>query len=165
MELQTHCNWDDKTEEEKLKFVDEVIKEYDYDPNNLIQILHMAQAAYGHLPIELQGHIAKEMKIPLSKVSGVVSFYALFSTEKKGDYVIKICLGTACYVRGGKKIIARIRELVGVDIGETTEDGKYSLEITRCIGACGLAPAISVNDQVFMQVKVDKIKDILEQFE
>ena len=161
----THCDWDTKTEEEKLAFIDGVISEYNYDENNLIQILHMAQAVYGYLPVSLQEHIARKMKLPLAKVSGVVSFYALFSTEKKGKYVIKICLGTACYVRGGKKIIARIKEILGIDIGETTEDGKYSLEITRCIGACGLAPAIAINDRVYMQVKPDKLLDILDELE
>ncbi len=165
METKTHCDWDSKTEEEKLAFVDEVIKDYNYNENNLIQILHMAQAAYGYLPVELQKHIAKKMKLPLAKVSGVVSFYALFSTEKKGEYVVKVCLGTACYVRGGKKIIARMKEILGIDVGETSEDGKYSLEITRCIGACGLAPAMAINDEVFMQVKVDKLLDILEDLE
>jgi len=105
------------------------------------------------------------MDLPLSKVSGVISFYALFTTEPKGEYVIKICLGTACYVRGGKKIIDRFQKLLGIEIGETTEDMKYSLEITRCIGACGLAPAIAINEKVFMQVNPDKILDILETLE
>lgn len=165
METTTHCNWDDKTEEELLAFVDEVIEDYNYDENNLIQILHMAQAAYGYLPIELQNHIAKKMNIPLAKVSGVVSFYALFTKEKKGKYVVKVCLGTACYVRGGKKIIARMKEVLGIDVGETSEDGRYSLEITRCIGACGLAPAMAINEEIYMQVKADKLLDILDELD
>ncbi len=165
METKTKCNWDDMTDDELIAFVDDVIEDYDYDEKNLIQILHMAQAAYGYLPITLQEHIADKMKIPLSKVSGVVSFYALFSKEKKGKYVVKVCLGTACYVRGGKKIITRMKEVLGIDVGETSEDGLYSLEITRCIGACGLAPAMAINDQVFMQVKADKILDILDDLE
>lgn len=165
METHTCCDWDSKTEEEKLAFIDEVIEDYNYDENNLIQILHMVQAAYGYLPVELQQYIAGKMDIPLAKVSGVVSFYALFSTQKKGKYVIKICLGTACYVRGGKKVIARMKEVLGIDIGETSEDGKYSLEITRCIGACGLAPAMAINDRVYMQVKPDKLLDILDELE
>jgi NADH:ubiquinone oxidoreductase subunit E len=165
MDTKTMCNWENKTEEELLAFVDEVIDDYQKDEKNLIQILHMAQAAYGYLPIELQKHIADRMDIPLSKVSGVVSFYTLFSKEKKGKYVIKICLGTACYVRGGKKIIARMKEVLGIDVGETSEDGRYSLEITRCIGACGLAPAMAINERVFMQVKADKLLDILDDLE
>ncbi len=92
-------------------------------------------------------------------------FYALFTTEPKGKYVVKVCLGTACYVRGGKKIIERLNKILGIEIGETTEDQKYSLEITRCIGACGLAPAIAINEQVFMQVNPDKLLDILDDLE
>ncbi len=165
MEIKTSCNWDQMPEEEKLKLVDEAIEDYDYNEDNLIQILHMAQNIYGYLPIDLQKHIANKMKLPLSKVSGVVSFYALFTKEKKGKYVIKVCLGTACYVRGGKKILAKFKNLLGIELGETTEDGMYSFELTRCIGACGLAPAISINDQVYTQVNADKLQDILDDLE
>lgn len=165
METKTACQCEQLSDEEKLVFIDQVLEEYNYEENNLIQILHMSQGIYGYLPVDLQKYIAKKMDLPLAKVSGVVSFYALFSTEKKGKYVVKVCLGTACYVRGGKKIIAKLRNLLGVDVGETTEDNKYTLEITRCIGACGLAPAMAINDTVHMQVNPDKLLDILDELE
>lgn len=165
MNQQHVCNCEELNEEQKLQYIDDVIKDYDYKESSLIQILHIAQNLYGYLPIEVQEHIAQEMNLPLSQVSGVISFYALFTTEQKGKYVIKVCLGTACYVRGGKKIIERLKQLIGIEIGETTEDRKYSLEITRCIGACGLAPAMAINEQVYMQVNPDKLLDILDECE
>jgi NADH:ubiquinone oxidoreductase subunit E len=122
---------------DKLKLIDDVIEEYEYKESNLIVILHIAQNLYGYLPIEVQEHIAITMNIPLSKVSGVISFYALFNTMPKGKYQVKVCLGTACSVRGGKRIIEKIKQILGIEIGETSEDMRYSLEITRCIGACG----------------------------
>jgi len=165
METKTTCQCEEISEEEKLKLIDEVLEDYKYEENNLIQILHMSQGIYGFLPVSLQKYIARKMDLPLAKVSGVVSFYALFSTQKKGKYVVKVCLGTACYVRGGKKIIARLRSLLNIDVGETSEDGKYTLEITRCIGACGLAPAMAINEDVHMQVNPDKLLDILDELE
>jgi NADH:ubiquinone oxidoreductase subunit E len=165
METKTTCECEQISDEEKLVFIDEVLKDYNYEENNLIQILHMVQGIYGYLPIDVQQHIAKKMNLPLSKVSGVVSFYSLFSTEKKGKYVIKVCLGTACYVRGGKRIIARLKNILGIDVGETSEDGRYTLEITRCIGACGLAPTMVINKDVHMQVNPDKLLDILDDLE
>lgn len=165
MNLERTCDCEQLSDTQKLQYVDDVIIDYGAKESSLIQILHIAQNLYGYLPIEVQEHIAIKMNMPLSKVSGVVSFYALFTTEPKGKYVIKICLGTACYVRGGKKIIDRIKNLIGIEIGETTEDKKYSLEITRCIGACGLAPAMAINDRVYTQVKPDKLLDILDELE
>ena len=162
----THkCDCENLSEVEKLKYIDDVIEDYEYKESSLIQILHIAQNLYGFLPLNVQEHIALKMDLPLSKVSGVVSFYALFTTVPKGKYVIKVCLGTACYVRGGKRIIERLRSILGIDIGETTEDQEYSLEITRCIGACGLAPAMAINEKVYMQVNPDKLLDILDELE
>lgn len=161
-ELKT-CNCESISEEEKLRLVDEIIDEYESKESNLIQILHMVQGLYGYLPLDLQKHIALKMKMPLSKISGVVSFYSLFTTEQKGEYVIKVCMGTACYVRGGKRIINRLKDLLGVDVGETTEDKKYTLEITRCIGACGMAPTMTINDKVHVQVNPDKLVDLLKE--
>ncbi len=165
MNLEKTCDCEKLSDEEKLKYIDEVIEDYEAKESSLIQILHIAQSLYGYLPLNVQEHIANKMDLPLSKVSGVISFYALFTTVPKGKYVIKVCLGTACYVRGGKKIIDRLKNIIGIEIGETTEDMKYSLEITRCIGACGLAPAIAINDDVHMQVNPDKLLDILDDYE
>ena len=152
-------------EEQKYSLLREVICEFESDENNLIQILHMAQAIFGCLPLEVQRFIAQEMDISLSKMSGVISFYSFFTTQPKGKYTIQICLGTACYVRGGKKIIDKLKELLDIDVGMTTEDGKFSLEVMRCIGACGLAPAISINDTVYKRVNPNKLKEILDKYE
>ena len=152
------------SEEEKYALLDGVIKDYDKKESNLIQILHMAQAIFGFLPAEIQSFIAEKMDLPISKVGGVITFYSYFSTKPKGQYIISVCLGTACYVRGGKKIIDKLTELVGIDVGETTEDMKFSLEVVRCMGACGLAPAIRVNDKVYKRVNPNKLQQILKQY-
>lgn len=159
------CDCEKLSEVEKLAYIDEVIEDYESKESSLIQILHIAQNLYGYLPLEVQEHIAEKMDLPLSRVSGVISFYALFTTVPKGKYVIKVCLGTACYVRGGKRIIDRLESILNIKIGETTEDKNYSLEITRCIGACGLAPAMSINGKVYMQVNPDRLLDILDELE
>jgi len=152
------------TEDQQYAMLKDVISDFNADEQNLIQILHMSQAIFGCLPIEVQKFIASEMDIPMSKMSGVISFYSFFSTQPKGKYTIQICLGTACYVRGGKVIMDKIKETLGIDVGMTTEDGRFSLEVMRCIGACGLAPAISINDTVHKRVNPNKIQEILAQY-
>ena len=159
------CMCKEMSEEEKYTLLLEVIEEYENNENNLIQILHMAQAIFGFLPYEVQSFIAEKMDLPISKVSGVVTFYSFFSTKPKGENIISVCLGTACYVRGGKKIIERLKELLGIDIGETTKDFKFSLQVKRCIGACGLAPAMSINDKVYKRVNSTKIQEILKEYQ
>jgi NADH:ubiquinone oxidoreductase subunit E len=156
------CNQEDN--QEKYKRIAEIIEEYKSKEGSLIQILHFAQGICGYLPLELQQFIAQQMKLPLSEVSGVVTFYSFFSTKPRGKNTIKVCLGTACYVRGGKKIVDRLRAMLGIEVGETTTDGKYTLEVMRCIGACGLAPAIMLNDKVIQRVNPDKLSSILEEF-
>ena len=134
----------------------------------LIQVLHTAQVIYGYLPLELQKVGAEKLDVPLSKVSGVVSFYSFFSTKPRGKYTIRVCLGTACYVRGGKKLVDHLIKKLGIEIGDTTPDRLYTFEIARCIGACGLAPALMINDDVYKQmtpVKVDKLLAELEKGE
>ncbi len=131
---------------------------------SLIQVLHIAQQLYGHLPLELQRYIASSMGIPLSEVSGVISFYSFFSTEPRGEHTIRVCLGTACYVRGGKKVVEHLQKRLGVDLGGTTEDGKFTFEVARCIGACGLAPAMMIDDIVYKQVNINRLEKILAQY-
>ena len=112
--------------------------------------------------------VAEKLDVPLSKVSGVVSFYSFFSTKPRGKYTIRVCLGTACYVRGGKKLVDHLIKKLGIEIGDTTPDRLYTFEIARCIGACGLAPALMINDDVYKQmtpVKVDKLLAELEKGE
>jgi len=152
------------SEKEKYALLEEVISDYNAKESNLIQILHMAQAIFGFLPPEVQTFIAERMDLPIAKVGGVVTFYSFFSTKPKGDYIIRVCLGTACYVRGGKKIMEKLKELMGIEVGETSEDMKFSLEVVRCMGACGLAPAIRVNDKVYKRVNPNKLQQILKQY-
>lgn len=159
------CECEEMSDEQKYELLNDVIEEYEKKESNLIQILHIAQAIFGFLPLDVQNFIAEKMDLPISKVSGVVTFYSYFSTEQKGEYIIKVCLGTACYVRGGKKILDKLKELLDIDVGETTEDLKYSLEVMRCLGACGLAPVISINDKVYKRVNPNKLQQILKPYE
>jgi NADH:ubiquinone oxidoreductase subunit E len=158
------CECKQETEQEKYARISEIIDEYKDKEGSLIQILHLAQGIYGYLPLELQQFIAQRLDIPLSKVSGVTTFYSFFATKPRGEYTIRVCLGTACYVRGGKKILERIQEVLGLEIGDTTADGKFTLEVMRCIGACGLAPAITINDKVYKQVNPEKLQAIIEKY-
>ena len=128
---------------------------------NLIQVLHMVQGVYGYLPLEVQEIVSIELGIPLAEVSGVASFYSFFSTQPRGRHTIRVCLGTACYVRGGVTIVDTLEKNLGVGIGQTTTDGMFSFEVARCIGACGLAPAISIDAVVYPHVKPDEVGGIL----
>jgi NADH:ubiquinone oxidoreductase subunit E len=150
---------------EKYAEIANVIDLYKGREGSLIQILHLAQQINGYLPLDLQMFIAEKMDIPLSEVSGVVTFYSFFSTKPRGKHTVRVCLGTACYVRGGKKIVEGLRDRLGVEVGDTTEDGKFTFEVARCIGACGLAPAIMVDDVVYKQVNVNKLNSILAKYE
>ncbi len=150
---------------EKYEEIENIIDLYRDKEGSLIQILHLAQQVYGYLPLDLQSFIADSLKIPLSEVSGVVTFYSFFSTKPRGRHTIRICLGTACYVRGGKKIVEGLKERLGVEVGETTEDGKFTFEVARCIGACGLAPAMMIDDVVYKQVNVNKLGAILSKYD
>ena len=141
-----------------------VIDLYKDKEGSLIQVLHLAQGIYGHLPLDLQEFISEGMDIPLSVVSGVVSFYSFFSTEPRGEHTIRVCMGTACYVRGGKKLVEYLMDRLGVDLGGTTKDGKFTFEIARCIGACGLAPAMMIDDTVYKQVNVNRLDRILQAY-
>jgi NADH:ubiquinone oxidoreductase subunit E len=151
------CACGEATEEEKLARVAEVVDAFRDKPGSLIQILHLAQGIYGYLPIHVQRLVAEKLDIPVSEVWGVTTFYSFFSTKKRGEYSIRVCMGTACYVRGGMEIVKRLSQTLGVGVGETTPDGKFTLEVMRCIGACGLAPALLVNERVVRQVNPDKL--------
>lgn len=158
------CECQKETDQEKYARIGEMIEEYRHREGSLIQILHMAQGIFGYLPLELQQFIAGKLGLPLSEVYGVATFYSFFATKPRGENTIRVCLGTACYVRGGKKIVERLRELLGIEVGDTTADGKFTLEVMRCIGACGLAPAITINDQVYKQVNPEKLQGIVEKY-
>ena len=149
------------TEEEKYDLLKNVIIDYERKESNLIQILHMAQAIFGYLPVEVQHFIANQMELSVSKINSVLTFYSFFSTQPKGKYTVSICLGTACYVRGGKEVLNKLKSVLGIDVGATTEDKVFSLSVMRCIGACGLAPAMTINNKVYKQVNPNKIPLIL----
>lgn len=148
-------------EQTLLSQLDEILAEYKYRDGGLIPALQIAQGIFGYLPEHVLRHIAKGMDKPYSEVAGVVGFYSFFSTQPRGENVIRVCLGTACYVRGGKQVLDSIKKELGIDVGETTEDKVFSLEVARCFGACGLAPAIMINDDVHQRVKPARIKQVL----
>lgn len=149
---------------EQEKMLKDVIAEHKGQEGALIPVLHKAQEIYGYLPIEVQTMIADGLEVSLAEVYGVVTFYTQFSLNPKGEYKIAVCLGTACYVKGSGDIIEKIKEIIGIDVDQCTPDGKFSLEATRCIGACGLAPVLTINDEVYGRLVVDDIPGILEKY-
>lgn len=150
-----------KEQEQKLQAV---IAECKDDKSLLMHVMQEAQEIYGFLPYEVQVMIAEGMDVPLEKVYGVSTFYAQFSLSPKGKNNISVCLGTACYVKGSQKILDKITELLGIAPGECTEDGLFSLEACRCVGACGLAPVMTVNDTVYGKIAEDDVADILAKY-
>ncbi|MGN1481246.1 NADH-quinone oxidoreductase subunit NuoE family protein, partial [Porcipelethomonas sp.] len=148
------------TAEQKAELL-KVIAEKKDDKGALMPVLQKAQEIYGYLPIEVQTIISDEMNIPLEKIYGVATFYSQFSLFPKGKYKISVCLGTACYVKGSGDIFNKLQEKLGISGGECTPDGKFSLEACRCIGACGLAPVMTINDDVYGRLTVDEIDEIL----
>lgn len=141
-----------------------VIERHREEKGALIPVLHEAQDIYGYLPIEVQTIIAEQLGIPLSEVYGVVTFYTQFSINPKGAYQIGVCLGTACYVKGSQGILDKIQEKLNLEVGECTPDGKFSLTATRCIGACGLAPVMTVNDDVYGRLIEGDVEGILQKY-
>jgi NADH:ubiquinone oxidoreductase subunit E len=132
--------------------------------DTLIQTLHQAQHIFGYLPEVVQIHIAKKYGIPHAEVSGVVSFYNYFTTVQKGKNQVNVCLGTACYVNGSDKVLQEFEQVLGIKSGQVTEDGKFSIGSLRCVGACGLAPVVTINQKVYGKVKAGKVREILEDY-
>ena len=151
------------TEEQERRLLG-VIEENRGMKGALIMILQSAQEIYGYLPIEVQKIISRELNIPLEEIYGVVSFYAQFSLNPKGRHKISCCLGTACYVRGAGKFFEKISDELGIKSGECTPDGKFSLEACRCIGACGLAPVLTVNEDVYGRLTDEEVDKILSKY-
>jgi len=150
------------TEEELLQRIRQLAANYKGKEGSLIQVLHMVQSVYGYLPLNVQQIVAEELEVPLSTVSGVVSFYSFFATTPRGRHTIRVCMGTACYVRGGVSIVEALEKQLGVQAGGTTPDGVFTFEIARCIGSCGLAPAMLIDDTVYPEVKASDLSSILE---
>ncbi len=149
-------------QEEKLK---EIINANKHDKSRLMAVMQEAQDVYGYLPMEVQNMIAEGMDVPLEKVYGIATFYAQFSLSPKGKYNISVCLGTACYVKGAQSLVDKLTEKLGIDVDECTPDGKYSLTACRCIGACGLGPVLTVNDEVYGRLTADDIDSILKKYQ
>ena len=152
---------------EKAQFdqLQAVIDEYKDTKGPLMRVMQHAQEIFGYLPIEVQKIIAEKMGVPLEEVYGVVSFYAQFSLNPKGKYKISVCLGTACYVKGSGDVFDRLSRTLGISSGECTPDGRFSLEACRCVGACGLAPVMTVNDEVYGRLVPDDIDGILADYQ
>lgn len=148
-----------------LEALKEVCNSFQNDPGELINVLHKAQGIFGYLPAEVQEVIARELNIPVAKVYGVVTFYSFFTMIPKGRYPISVCMGTACYVRGAEKVLDELKRNLGIGVGETTPDGKFSLSCLRCVGACGLAPVVLVGEKVYGRLAPDGVKDILKEYE
>ncbi len=150
---------------EQRRQIDHIIESFDGTPGRLIPVLHETQKVLGFLPPEIQEYIAIRLNIPITDVHGVVTFYSLFSEKPKGKFCIGVCKGTACYVKKSQKILEKLEELLGIRGGDTTDDGKYSIEVLRCLGSCGLGPVMTINEKVYTRVKTDRIKEIIREHE
>lgn len=142
----------------------EILNKYVQDKSNLIQILNEVQDYYGYVPEKAQVAISNYLNMPMAEIYGVVTFYSRFTLKPKGKYHIAVCLGTACFVKGSENVLERAKERLGIDVGETTADGKFSLEATRCVGACGLAPVFTVNEEVYGKATVKMMDEVLDKY-
>jgi NADH:ubiquinone oxidoreductase subunit E len=158
------CCGEQASHEELLGRLDGVLEEYRGKPGALIPVLQIAQGIFGYLPEDVMKRVALKLGKSYSEVAGVVGFYSYFSTVPRGRHLVRVCLGTACYVRGGKLVLERLKEELEIDVGGTTADGQFSLEVARCFGACGLAPTIMIDEDVHQRVKPLKLRAILEQY-
>ena len=153
-----------KLQEWHIKSIHEICDSYKNDPGDLIKILHSAQTHFGYLPESVQREIAKKLKISVAKVYGVVTFYSFFTMTPKGRHAISVCMGTACYVRGAEKVLDELKKQLNIKVGGVTEDGKFSLDSLRCVGACGLAPVLLIGEKVYGRVEPGQIKEILDSY-
>ncbi len=154
-----------KIPQNKIDQLLDICNEHGNQPGELINILHKAQHLFGYLPQEVQRIVARQLGIPVSKVYGVVTFYSFFTMTPKGEHPISVCMGTACYVRGAEKVLDEFRRILGINVGETTPDGKYSLSSLRCVGACGLAPVVLIGEKVYGRVVPGDVEKILKELE
>ena len=142
----------------------ELLKNYSQDKSNLIQILNEVQEKYGYIPKQSQIEISNYLSIPMAEIYGVITFYSRFTLEPKGKYNISVCLGTACFVKGSQALLDRLKERLKIDEGQTTPDGKFSIDATRCVGACGLAPVFTINNEVYGKATVKKLDEVLDEY-
>ena len=151
--------------EEKYQQLESFINDLPEKKGALIEVLHKAQSIFGYLPQEVQLFVGEKLDIPASKVYGVVTFYSYFTTEPRGQYVINVCMGTACFVRGAGAVLDEFTKQLNIKTGETTLDGKFTIEVLRCVGACGLAPVVTINEKVYGHVTPAEVKKILAEYE
>lgn len=149
----------------QLRQIKEICNSFDNDPGELITILHRTQNVFGYLPEEVQRAVAHNLGIPVTRVFGVVSFYSFFTMKPKGKYPISLCLGTACYVRGAEDVLDELKKELGIEVGGVTEDGKFSLDCLRCVGACGLAPVLMIGEKVYGRLTPSMVKGVLAEYE
>ena len=154
-----HC------EDELYKKLDQVIDTYRGQPSGLIQVLHKAQQLFGYLPTEVQKKVAAGLNVSVNEVYGVATFYSFFSLKPKGRHQVSICQGTACYVRGSNNVMQRMEKELGITAGDTTPDGKFSIEVVRCLGACGLGPVMTIGEDVHARLKADKVPAVLDKYQ
>ncbi len=154
-----NCSCIDKKLEKELK---EILEKYTNSKDNLITILNEVQMKYGYIPLLAQTKISEYLQIPMAEIYGVITFYSRFTLKPKGKYAISVCLGTACFVKGSEKIMERLKQRLNIQEGETTPDGKFSIDATRCVGACGIAPVFTVNGEVYGKATVKKLDEVLD---
>ena len=146
------------------KQIEEIIARYQNETTPLMMILSDIQREYGYIPLDVQELISEKTGIPVAEIYGVVTFYSFFSLTPKGKYVIGVCLGTACYVKGSQQVIDKFAEIIGINPGQTSEDGLFTLDALRCIGACGIAPALTINGKVYPKVSVADVQKIVDEY-
>ena len=153
-----------KLSDNTINIIKEVCAEFGNKESELINVLHKVQGKLGYLPAEVQEVIARELKSSVARVYGVVTFYSFFTMIPKGEFPISICMGTACYVRGAEQVLSEFKRQLKVEVGESTSDGKFSLNCLRCVGACGLAPVVTVGEKVYGRVAPTQVKDIIAEY-
>ena len=151
------------TEEQKKELLDEIKKHLKL-PGPLMPILHEAQRIFGCIPVEVQKIVSENTGVPVAEINGVVTFYSSFTLEPTGEHIIGVCLGTPCYVRGAQTILDAVKTELGIDVGQTTPDGYYTLDAIRCIGTCGMAPVMSFDEDVFGEINVTKAKKLIKEY-
>lgn len=150
--------------DERFKILDTFINTVPKSQSSLIEVLHKAQEIFGYLPNVVQDYVGEKLNIPTATVYGVVTFYSYFTTEPRGEYVINICMGTACFVKGAGDILAEFERKLSIKVGETTTDKKFTIETLRCVGACGLAPVVTVNNKVYGNFKKEDVTKLLDEY-
>jgi NADH-quinone oxidoreductase subunit E/NADP-reducing hydrogenase subunit HndA len=153
-----------KLSENTVNIIKDICIEFENKESELINVLHKVQGKLGYLPAEVQEVVAKELKSSVARVYGVVTFYSYFTMIPMGEFPISICMGTACYVRGAEQVLSEFKRQLKVEVGESTPDGKFSLNCLRCVGACGLAPVVTIGEKVFGRVAPTQVKEIIAEY-